>query len=93
MYVPFGGWLESLPDFDASMFRLSSSEAVCLDPQSRMLLEHAADLLRWTSQAAKSSVGVYVGCMYTGGWLFCVRTLPRAQPEVWVLTHARMCPA
>ena len=47
------------------------SEAVCLDPQARMLLEHTQELLStpealaW-APAVKTSCGMYVGCMYTG---------------------------
>lgn len=47
------------------------SEAVCLDPQARMLLEHTQELLAAPAATAAAgavgtSVGVYVGCMYTG---------------------------
>ncbi|KAL4457258.1 hypothetical protein ABPG75_012123 [Micractinium tetrahymenae] len=70
MYVRLGGWLDSLAAFDAAAFRLSTSEAACLDPQARMLLEHTHELLVPPASAAAapavgSSVGVYVGCMYT----------------------------
>jgi acyl carrier protein len=70
MYVRFGGWLDGLAGFDAAAFRLSASEAVCLDPQARMLLEHTQELLvspaaTAAADAVQSAVGVYVGCMYT----------------------------
>lgn len=47
------------------------SEAACLDPQARMLLEHTAELLASPASAGAAaavgpSVGVYLGCMYTG---------------------------
>lgn len=44
---------------------------MCLDPQARMLLEHTQELLAAPAATSAAgvvgtSVGVYVGCMYTG---------------------------
>ena len=39
------------------------SEAACIDPQARMLLENIQSL---GSRGDDSRTGVYVGCMYTG---------------------------
>jgi acyl transferase domain-containing protein len=64
-YVRFGGWLRGLAGFDAAAFRLSASEAVCLDPQARALLEHSGEALAAGPELG-AAVGVYVGCMYTG---------------------------
>lgn len=78
MYVRMGGWLAGLPDFDAGLFRLAASEALCMDPQSRLLLEHGAELMQpQTAQAAGSSVGVFVGCMYTGEERTCHFAVPQ----------------
>lgn len=56
------------------------SEAACLDPQARMLLEHTHELLASPASAGAaaavgSSVGVYLGCMYTGAGLAAHRDL------------------
>lgn len=72
MYVRFGSWLSGLASFDAPAFRLSASEAVCLDPQARALLEHTQEVLAGPAAVAAApavgtSVGMFVGCMYTGG--------------------------
>lgn len=44
------------------------SEATCTDPQTRMLLENIMEFLpsHQSSSAMGTSVGVYLGCMYTG---------------------------
>lgn len=39
MYVRFAGFLPSVAEFDASLFRLAAAEAAYMDPQSRTLLE------------------------------------------------------
>lgn len=59
------------PLIPAALSRPACSEAVCLDPQARMLLEHtqealAAPAATAAAAAVGTSVGVYIGCMYTG---------------------------
>lgn len=65
MYTRFGQWLPDVHAFDHASFRLSHVEALTMDPQSRLLLQHAAQL-GLTSH--DRSGAVYVGCMYTGVW-------------------------
>lgn len=67
--------LSSLPAYLPACL-LACSEAACLDPQARMLLEHTQELLASPASAGAvpavgSSIGVYVGCMYTGGKQAC----------------------
>lgn len=66
MYVRFGCWLEGIDAFDPEPFRLSQAEAVGVDPQTRLLMERGYEALgALNTHQDASSVGVYVGCMYT----------------------------
>lgn len=63
--------LETDASLPACLPSLCCSEAVCLDPQARMLLEHTQELLAapastLAADAVGTSIGLYVGCMYTG---------------------------
>ena len=76
----FGAFLSSVEAFDASAFGLPVQEAICMDPQHRLLLECASELwLPHRNNAAVSGhrgsagradpggapVGVYVGISWT----------------------------
>jgi acyl transferase domain-containing protein len=39
----FGGWLNNVESFDASLFSIKNTEAQCMDPQHRILLEASWD--------------------------------------------------
>lgn len=59
----WGGFVGNLKAFDAGFFGISSTEAQCLDPQQRMLLETTWHALEdaGVRLAGRNSVGVYVG--------------------------------
>jgi hypothetical protein len=73
----FGAFLQGVDQFDAGAFGLSASEALAMDPQHRVLLASAAQLLnspgafaaaRGSSQSlqhAVSDTGVFVGISWT----------------------------
>jgi len=69
----FGAFLQDVELFDASAFSLLPAEAAAMDPQHRILLESAGQLLTSCSPAATSSggggnwlhTGVFVGISWT----------------------------
>ncbi|MCX2924136.1 SDR family NAD(P)-dependent oxidoreductase [Streptomyces sp. NEAU-W12] len=69
--LPWGGFLDSVADFDALLFNVAPSEAAIMDPQTRMFLECVWTLLEnsgYTRERLRARhggrVGVYVGTMY-----------------------------
>lgn len=67
----WGGFLDSVADFDALLFNVAPSEAAIMDPQTRLFLECVWTLLErsgYTRDALRTRhggrVGVYVGTMY-----------------------------
>lgn len=50
----FGAFIEGAQMFDAAAFAIGSSEALCMDPQQRILLQHAAQALQ--SQGDRQSM-------------------------------------
>lgn len=62
---PWGGFIDDVDQFDAKFFSIAPSEAPCIDPQQRMVMEQAwlaledAGLTR--EQLAGSNVGVFLG--------------------------------
>ena len=59
------GYLSSIDQFDASLFRISPREAELMDPQQRMLLELTWELLETSGYSPagqkESKTGVYIG--------------------------------
>ncbi|MFF5360415.1 SDR family NAD(P)-dependent oxidoreductase [Streptomyces scabiei] len=67
----WGGFLDSVADFDALLFNVAPSEAAIMDPQTRLFLECVWTLLEssgYTRDRLRTRhggrVGVYVGTMY-----------------------------
>lgn len=62
-------WVDGVEAFDESIFRLSKSEAVGMDPQCRVLLEQTWEVLDdggiMQSPALFPTTGVYVGIVWT----------------------------
>lgn len=68
-YARFAAFTDGVDTFDASFFRMGSTEAIALDPQARILLHASAEALQ-TSRILDASeilcaTGTYVGCMFT----------------------------
>eukprot|EP00887_Chlorella_sp_A99_P003342 scaffold26.g3342.t1 len=63
----FAAWVDRAAYFDEGAFRLGRTDAVGLDPQSRLLLERCWAAVRDARLpgAAHSSTGVYVGCVWS----------------------------
>jgi|GEM_PF-1407354 len=61
----WGGFLCDIDQFDANFFRLSSTEAECMDPQQRLFLEEAWKAVEDAGYVAKKlanmNCGVFVG--------------------------------
>jgi polyketide synthase PksN len=61
-----GGLIESIDQFDAAFFGISSQEATCMDPRQRLFLEECWMALEDAGYAGKGvhekQCGVYVGC-------------------------------
>ena len=80
-YSKWGGFIEGVDEFDPLFFNISPKEAIYLDPQERLFLEHAwmaledAGITRTHLQRASlddmpGQVGVYAGVMWSEYQLF-----------------------
>lgn len=83
-YSKWGGFIEDVDKFDPLFFNISPREAIQIDPQERLFLEHA-----WTAledagyikaDLESRQVGVYVGVMYGEYQLFGVEQSLLGQP-------------
>lgn len=74
-YSKWGGFIEGVDEFDARFFNISPLEAVNIDPQERLFLQHAwmamedagytrASLQVPNGAGLPAQVGVYAGVMY-----------------------------
>lgn len=54
----FGGWLSNIHFFDASLFGLSTPEALLMDPQQRLLLEATHEALAYAATATAHSSSI-----------------------------------
>jgi acyl transferase domain-containing protein len=64
MYARFGAFFDDVTMFDALIFKMSDEQGACIDPQQRMLLEGAFEVLHQAPAVlAEDSVAVAVGCM------------------------------
>ncbi|MFV8755924.1 amino acid adenylation domain-containing protein [Nannocystaceae bacterium ST9] len=63
-YVRAAALLDDIDQFDAALFGITDAEARLLDPQNRLLLEHAWEALEdagWAGESSSLRVGVYAG--------------------------------
>lgn len=63
MYARFGGFYQDITIFDASIFKMTNLEGKFVDPQQRMLLQGAFEMLKTPSHYNYENSGVYIGCM------------------------------
>ncbi|MGD2114418.1 MAG: beta-ketoacyl synthase N-terminal-like domain-containing protein, partial [Acidobacteriota bacterium] len=72
-YVPVGGPIEGVEEFDAELFGMTAREAAMMDPQHRLLLECAWEALEsaaYRPTGLDGSVGVYAGSRMSEYLLF-----------------------
>lgn len=66
VYCSYGGFVDSIDEFDPAFFGISSQEATYMDPQQRLFLEESWKALEDSGYAGKNAqekqCGVYVGC-------------------------------
>lgn len=77
-YVPRGGFLDGAECFDNDFFAVTPGEALLMDPQQRLFLQHARLALNdagLPGDAGKRQVGVFAGASTTQYW-FLLREGP-----------------
>lgn len=69
MYTRYGGFIDSVYEFDAAFFNIAPREAINMDPQQRLLLEVAWEALEHAVIAPESlkgsQTGVFIGVSST----------------------------
>lgn len=91
--VKWGGFIDSVAEFDPLFFDISPREAILMDPQQRLLLTHVWKALEdagYSSSAiSNSNTGVFIGTGNTGySSLFA-----KANEEIEGATAANMSPS
>ena len=91
-YSKWGGFIEGVADFDAAFFNISPREAVLMDPQERLFLMCAYELLEDAGYtraslprleaAGGANVGVFVGVMYEEYQLYAAQGQLTGGPTV-----------
>ena len=84
-YSKWGGFLDSVSDFDPAFFRLSQRDCEAMDPQQRLLLEivceAAQDAGYPLSRLSTARTGVFIGVSNTDYGLLQRRRQKSAEPQ------------
>ena len=71
-YVQFGGYIDDIDKFDSKFFGITPTEAKCLDPQHRILMELAQEVIEDAGYLPKklkgTKTGVYLGISHSDYW-------------------------
>ncbi|UYK77834.1 amino acid adenylation domain-containing protein [Xanthomonas sacchari] len=91
-YSKWGGFIDGIADFDPTFFNISPREAPMMDPQERLFLMcahevledagYTRDSLNLSAEARGSGVGVFVGVMHTEYQLFGAQAQVHGEPLV-----------
>ncbi len=89
IYTRWGGYLDSIDQFDPQFFGISPREAQGLDPQQRLLLEVTWEALEYAGQAPDqlvgSSTGVFIG-ISTNDYFHLLASGDREAIDVYLAT-------
>jgi polyketide synthase PksN len=85
-YSKWGGFIADVDKFDPLFFNISPKEAQLIDPQERLFLETAWEVVEDAGYGREAlagrNVGVYVGVMWGHYELFGAETMLRGQPGI-----------
>ena len=77
----YGGYLDSIDQFDAGFFHVSPREAARMDPQQRLILETGWEAMEDGGLPAARLSGRRIG-VYVGQWLSDFESRLLADPEI-----------